>query len=1213
MPLRMRRKVFPKMVSRTIRRRHRTARRATVLISMVCACSCLVLWGCRSESVRHGDQLFELLDASDTNIDFSNVLGYEYDFNIYRYRNFYNGGGVGLGDINNDGFLDVFFAGNQVPNRLYLNNGDFSFTDVTEQSGVAGKRAWSTGVSIVDVNGDGWLDVYVCNSGIVEGDDRKNELYINNGDSTFTEMAEEFGLADAGLSIHGSFLDYDRDGDLDLYLVNNSYRNIGSFNLQENTRHIRHRAGGDRLFRNSLISDSAGGGPLATLGFTDVSEEAGIYGSEIGFGLGVSVGDLNRDGWPDMYVSNDFFERDYLYLNNQDGTFDETLEESIKSVSAAAMGADMADLNGDGYPEIFVTDMLPKEEYRLKTVTSFDSWERYQNYIEDDYYHQFTRNTLHLNRGRVSGGREPSRGESANYPGEPSRLAFGPRRPHAPTAEAPSLYFSEIGRMSGVEASDWSWGAMIADFDHDGYRDLFVANGIYQDLTNADYLVEIRDEETMNELTGENYVDFKTLIDMIPSNPISNFMFAGSPDLRFRDVTSAWGLSEPGFSNGSAYGDLDNDGDLDLVVNNVNMEAFVYRNRATDLYPERTWLQVDLKGPSPNTFAVGAQVTAWSGERQWYVEQQPVRGFQSTVDHTLHLGLGSHPPLGRLDSLVVRWPDGSVSTLNDVDVNQRLTIRYSDTDHAEVDWATRSAYAATHSVGEGTVRPAREAYRRSGEPGLLERLNPAELGLEWRHRENAYNDFDRQPLLFHMRSTEGPPVCVGDVDGDGRQDLYLGGAKDQAGTVFVQNRTGRFERVEQLALQNDRISEDSDCIWFDADGDGDVDLFVASGGSEFPASSSALMDRLYLNDGAGRLVRSDQPMISASAGFEPTGAVAAADVDGDGDVDLFVGTRLRPFAYGVPVDGHLLLNDGTGKFVEVTDSLAPELRGLGMITDAQWADVDGDGDPDLMIAGEWMPLTLFENQAGKLINRTTEAGLGATAGWWNAIEWADLDDDGDPDLIAANHGLNSRFRATQADPVEIWVDDFDRNGSVEQVIAIRNEGRPHPMALRHDLIDQIPSLIRAYPTYESYAGQSVHDVFSEEQLRNAIHHRVVQLQSVVGWNDGQGRFRIEPLPFEAQLAPMYGIEVTDIDADGKPEILMGGNLYETKPEVGRYDASYGVVTAVDRSGLQTLPFAQSGFWVTGPVRKIELLRVDGRRLLVVARNDDSLTVFTYGD
>lgn len=1147
------------------------------------------------------------MGASETNIDFSNDLSYAYAFNIYRYRNFYNGGGVGLGDVNNDGLLDIFLVGNQVPNRLYLNKGDFSFTDVTEQAGVAGERAWSTGVSIADVNGDGWLDIYVCNSGIA-GDDRKNELYINQRDGTFAEMAEQYGLADTGLSIHGSFFDYDRDGDLDLYLVNNSYKHIGSFDPRENIRHLRHHAGGDRLYRNNLISQK--GAPregMQNSAFTDVSEEAGIYGSETGFGLGVSVGDLNRDGWPDLYVSNDFFERDFLYLNRRDGTFAEVLETGIRSVSAAAMGADMADLNGDGYPEIFVTDMLPKLDHRLKTVTSFDSWERYQQYVRDDYYHQFTRNTLHLNRGRVGAAGTLGPAVSERHALDP--IPSSPDRSQATASNrrpVPSVYFSEVGRMSGVEATDWSWGALIADFDLDGYRDLFVANGIYQDLTNADYLVDIRDEETMRALIDEDSVDFRTLIDMIPSHPIANHMFAGGPELRFSDVTVAWGLSDPGFSNGSAYGDLDNDGDLDLVVNNVNMESFVYRNRAAERYPERSRLQIDLHGPASNTFAVGTQISAWSGEREWYVEQQPVRGFQSTVDHTLHLGLGPSPSSGRLDSVVVRWPDGSASRLDGVEVNQRLAVSYV-TPEGE---PSRSASAALASLD---APAADRAVEISDEPGALVRLAPARLGLDWRHRENTYNDFDRQPLLFHMRSTEGPPLCTGDANADGRRDLYVGGAKDQPGSLFVQDRQGRFERIDQPAFQKDLLSEDSECIWLDADGDGDDDLFVASGGSEFPASSSALMDRLYLNDGAGRLVRSIHKMISASAGFEPTGAAAAADVDGDGDVDLFIGARLRPFAVGVPVDGHLLLNDGTGEFVEATDARAPGLRGLGMITDAEWADVDLDGDPDLMVAGEWMPLTLFENRDGTLINRTREAGLAETSGWWNAVAWADLDGDGDLDLIGGNHGLNSRFKATPDAPVEIWVDDFDHNGSVEQVIATHVDGRPHPLALRHDLIEQMPSLVRAYPTYASYAGATVADIFPEETLREAVHHRVVQLQSVVAWNDGEGRFRVEPLPNEAQMAPMYAVELLDIDLDGTAEILMGGNLYETKPEVGRYDASYGVVLKADRAGLRQVSAAQSGFWITGPVRDMDLLAANGRNLLVVSVNNDSLAAFSYGD
>lgn len=1088
----------------------------------------ILMGGCTGDPA----SLFEQMDAKEAGIDFENILQYHNDFNVYRYRNFYNGGGVALGDVNLDGLPDVFLTGNQVPNRLYLNQGDFQFKDISEQAGIGGERAWSTGVSMADVNGDGFLDIYVCNSGIVDGDDRLNELYINQQDNTFLEMAAVYKIDDGGLSTHATFLDYDLDGDLDMFLVNNSFRSIEDFQLEINTRHIPHPDGGDRLFRNNAPHMS----------FTDVTEAAGIYRSEIGFGLGASVGDVNRDGWPDLYISNDFFEYDYLYINNQDGTFRESLRSSISSISAAAMGADMADLNGDGFLDIFVTDMLPKTDARIKTVSAFDSWARYRAYVRDDYYHQFTRNTLQLNRG---------------------------------TGPDHNIHFSETGRMLQVDASDWSWGALIADYNHDGQRDIFVANGIYRDLTNADYLEAIRDEDTRDILTRENYVDWKTLIEMIPTHPIPNHMFAGTASLSFTDVTQAWGLSEPGFSNGSAYADLDLDGDLDLVINNAGSTPMLFRNLTTDQFSERHWLQIELRGTGRNTYGVGTQVSAWRNSRLWYLEQQPVRGFQSSVDPVLHLGLGTETTM--LDSLVVQWPGGTANRLISVPTNQRLVLRESP----------------------GMSPPVRSATPAP----LLIPINADSIGLNWRHRENVFSDFDQQPLLFHMRSTEGPAMCKGDANGDGREDLYLGGARDQPGTVFAQTGNGRFRLLPQPALMEDQVPEDTDCEWMDVDSDGDMDLFVTSGSSEFPGSSSALLNRLYTNDGTGVLQRVALPIQTTEYGFSPTSTVCSADFDLDGDIDVFLGSRLQPFAYGLPASSQLLINDGTGKFTDATRRLAPILGSIGLITDAACDDFNGDKYPDLLLTGEWMPLTFLQNDAGIFFKK--EAGLDHTAGWWQSILVLDMDADGDLDFVAGNHGLNSRFKA----PVDMWVGDFDRNGSVEQIFARTLDGSQFPWHLRHDLLAQIPRLVRTFPTYASYSKATIQDIFSEDELNRATHLRVTELQSMIGINDGTEHFTLVPAPNEMQFSPMYGL--ADLHTVKVPLILAGGNLHEVKPEAGRYDASYG--TAFTVPDLEPLSWAQSGFFVEGQVRKILTLDLDGRTHVIVARNNDTLSIFVYAD
>ena len=1069
--------------------------------------------------------LFQLRDG--TGVQFSNDLGYADEFNVYRYRNFYNGGGVAIGDVNQDGLADLFFTVNQGPNRLYLNQGDWTFDDITVSAGIAGTRTWSTGVSMADVNGDGWLDIYVCNSGIVADDDKRNELYLNNGDGSFTEAAADYGLDDPGLSIHGSFFDYDKDGDLDLYLVNNSFKSIQDFDLTVNTRHIRNTAGGDRLFRNDLIH------------FTDVSEEAGIYGSEIGFGLGVSVGDVNRDSWPDLYISNDFFERDYLYINNGDGTFSEALESSIKSVSAAAMGADIADLDGDGFLDIFVTDMLPSDEKRLKTLTTFDSWIRYQDYLRDDYYHQFTRNTLHMNLGPAPGR---------------------------------AVHFAEVGRYADVHASDWSWGALIADFDHDGIRDVFVANGVFQDLTDRDYLDKVGDEETVRALTKPGAVDWATLIDMIPSNPVSNHLFAGEGDFHFVDRTQEWGLDAPSYSNGSAYGDLDNDGDLDLVINNLGQPPSLYENRSTRIFRNRAWLQLDLQGSLLNSDGVGASIIAWSDNHSWYAEQQPVRGYQSSVDPVVHLGLGNG--VKGLDSLIITWPSGSISRFEDIKTNQRIIV----SENAE---AAPTPFITSSSAW---LRP----------------VSPQNLGLSWRHQESSFNDFLQQPLLFHMRSTEGPAICSGDANGDGHPDLYLGGAKDQEGSVWIASSDGYFSHRPQDAFEEDSIAEDTDCLWFDSDGDGDQDLIVGSGSSEFPTSSSALVDRLYLNDGAGIFIRSESFFPVGRQGFEPTGALAAVDFDNDNDIDLFIGTRLLPFSYGIPADGHLYVNDGNGMFTEQTDALAPSLRNLGMITDAIWNDLDGDGDQDLVVVGEWMPVTFFVNEDG-MFSPLPQTG---TEGWWNTVHVTDLNKDNTPDLIVGNHGLNSRFRA----PVQLWTSDFDRNGRIEQILALNHEGLSYPMALRHDLVQQIPFIALRYPTYKSFAGATVHDIFSPEQLDRAIYLEAIELRSMAFINDGQGLFSRQALPNEAQLSPIYSALALDLNGNGSVEILMGGNLYEAKPEAGRYDASFGITLDSD---LQPIRWNESGFWVDGPIRKLLPLQVGDQMMVLAALNNDALRVFTY--
>lgn len=1068
------------------------------------------------------DFLFELKSSSQTNIEFENNLIFDQDFNVYTYRNFYNGGGVSIGDINNDGLPDIYFTSNQSKNLLYLNKGDFKFQNITEISGVGGNRAWSTGVTMVDINADGFLDIYVCNSGDVEGDNKQNELFINKGDMTFTEEATKYGLADSGYSTHASFFDYDKDGDLDVYLLNNSYQAIGSFDIRRNERPRRDKDGGDKLLENQNGK------------FVDVSEEAGIYGSVIGFGLGVTVGDVNSDGWEDIYVSNDFFERDYLYMNNQDGTFSEKLTDALSSTSAASMGADMADINNDGFSDIFVTEMLPSDYERLKSVTTFENWDKYKYNVDNGYFHQFTRNTLQLNNGDNT--------------------------------------FSEIGRLAGVEASDWSWGALLFDMDNDGLRDLFIANGIFRDLTDQDYLQYVSSEQVLMSIMSGEEVDYAKLVEIIPSRPVKNHAYINQGNLTFKNEDRT-GLLMPSFSNGSAYGDLDNDGDLDLVVSNVNMPSFVYENHA-DKKESGNYIQFDLKGAGLNTMAIGTNIKVNDGNSNYYIQQQPIRGFQSSMDLRPHLGLPSNSPV----DIEITWPNGNISLLENIAVNQIISV----------------SQTKTQKTNPKAINPihSKELFKR------------LDNNLEFTHNENLFIDFNRNRLLPHMLSTPGPKIINGDINGDGLDEIFVPGAKDSKSTLFYWNDQSLIQD-DKFTLMNDFESETIEPLFFDADSDGDLDLYTANGGIEFSKFIPYLSDEIYFNDGKGNFSQSELELPTNSKFFNSS-TVEASDIDKDGDMDLFVGERLISDSYGVPGSGVILLNNGKGSFKDLTSINAPELEDIGMITDAIFVDIDNDNDEDLIVIGEFMGINILLNENG--IFRLSRSELSNYKGWWQSIQSGDFNGDGLLDLVVGNHGLNSRFSASKEFPIRLYVNDFDLNDQLDPVLTFKREnGKFYPYDLRHNLIDQIKPLKKVFPDYNSFRSASIEDMFSSDQLDESLKLEVNTLSSSIFINKGNGRFDFYELPQVAQFSPIYSLLLKDFDLDGDIDIIAGGNLYNAKPEIGRYDASFGLFLENDGKGKFEVPDSGYGFKLKGEVRSIILSNSN----LVVGRNSDSIAIFKY--
>ncbi|MCR9226228.1 MAG: VCBS repeat-containing protein [Flavobacteriaceae bacterium] len=1083
------------------------------------------------------ETLFTLLKPEETGVNFINKVENQKNFNIFKYRNFYNGGGVAIGDINNDGLQDIYLTGNMEPNRLYLNKGGMKFEDISENAGVLGNKPWSTGVVMVDINNDGLLDIYVCNAGNMEGNNHDNDLYINNGDLTFTERADQYNLAKTGFTTHASFFDYDKDGDLDVYILNNSNIPVSSLGYAEQ-REVRaqdwegvpdiFKGVGDMLLRNDNGK------------FVDVSEEAGIYGSLIGFGLGVMVTDFNGDLYPDIYISNDFYERDYLYINQKDGTFNEEIKEWVSHLSLSAMGIDIADINNDGHNDIFITEMLPEEEHRVKSVMEFEGYNIFNLKQNKDFGQQYIQNTLQLNNGNGT--------------------------------------FSEVANYSGIDATDWSWAGLMFDMDNDGLKDIFITNGINHDLTDLDFVDFFANEIVQKmALTGKKE-SIDSIINKMPVNPQPNYAYKNNGDISFTNANKEWGFELPTRSNGSAYADLDNDGDLDIVINNVNTPAFIYRNN-TESQLNNNFIQLKFKGPKNNPFAIGTLAKVYFDGNILNQELIPSRGFQSSVQYEMTIGLGKSE---KLDSIRIIWPDDLTQKLENVQANQVLNLNHAN--------ATE-----TYSI------PKKETKRSF--------LTELDNNLMVQHKEDNYNDFDYEGLISHKLSQEGPSLAVADVNGDGNEDFFIGGAKGQPGAIYTHLGNGKVSLNKNTVFEEDKEHEDVAATFFDADGDGDMDLVVGSGGNDVGRQRN-YRARLYLNDGKGNFSKSENELPST---FKNISTIAPYDYDNDGDVDLFIGSRSVVGVYGVSPDHLLLENMGDGTFTNVTERLGYDLKDAGMVTDSKWIDMDGDGKSDLIVSAEWDTPKIYKNTGRRLTKMSTS--LDSLYGWWNTVETADLDGDGDQDLILGNQGLNLHYKPKEYAPMKMYINDYDNNGTIEQIVTMQENGGDYPIHQKSELTGQLPSLKKQNLKASDYAHRTIHQLFPKEVMDKSIVKKVETSASVIAINEGGGKFTIINLPLKAQLSCICDITCTDVNNDGNLDLIMAGNNYEFKPQFSRLDASQGNLLLGDgKMGFTWQDYQTSGFKIRDEVKYLKQFKdKNGKIYVIAAVNNNKPKIFALNE